>query len=941
MTGNSPLRSALSSLRSSVARFWGKRHAHPAAQRERSTPSANSPSAPGRSRRRGLRAFLGERSAAGQVLILQIVVAAVLIAGAVAALSFEAQHDGQQNAENRSLAAAESFADAPGTEAALRSGAPTPALQPHVEEARHGSGVDFVSVMSPSGIRLADSDRTLIGLRAEGIERAASGEAFTEIFRGDPSNAARAVVPVTDADGTVVGLVAAGVRIDHIGAYVNRQMPVLFGCAAAALALATISAVLVSRRLRRQTRGLGPTEMTRMYEHHDAVLHAVREGVLIIGGDGRLVLANDEARKLLEIPPGAERRRIVDLGLDGDIAELLASGREVTDEVHRAGDRLLAVNTRPTAPRAGVPGTVATLRDTTELSALTGTARVARERLGMLYEAGVRIGTTLDVRQTAEELAQVSVPRFADFATVELLDSVVRGEEPSSVEADLRRAALSGRRTDSPFQPVGDVIGFDIPTTPMAAALASGHGVREADLMVAHGWRAQDPPGAEAALAYGIRSLVTVPLRAGGVVLGVTNFWRTEHTTPFEPEDLSFAEELAARAAVAIDNARRFTREHALAVALQRSLLPGVLPEQDSVDVAHRYLPAHAGVGGDWFDVIPLPGARVALVVGDVVGHGMHAAATMGRLRTAVHNFSTLDMPPDEILGHLDELVTRIEEEEGGDGVAGATCLYAVYDSASGRCCLARAGHPAPALVRPDGTVDLLPDMPVSPPLGVGVLPVETVELQLPEGSGLVLFTDGLVEHRDRDIDAGLHLLRSTLTEGGDRTPEEMCEAVVRAMVEPDRTDDIALLVARTRLLEPWRIAEWDLPLDPSAVSPVRAACGRQLEEWGLADIAFTTELILSELITNAVRYGAEPVHVRLLYERSLICEVSDGSSTAPHLRHAATTDEGGRGLFLVSQFARRWGIRYTPAGKVIWTEQPLFDAPQPAMDQLLDAMSW
>ncbi|NUK39440.1 SpoIIE family protein phosphatase [Streptomyces lunaelactis] len=943
MKGHS-LRSRLEAGRSFVGRLLRDRHGHPVSGRGWNAPHGKAPGASQGSPRRGVRSLLGVRSAAGQVLFLQIAVAVLLITGALVALVFQARYDSERDAEKQSLAAAESFADAPGTVEALRSPDPTAALQPHAEEARRGSGVDFIAVMSTGGIRLADTDPRLIGLRAQRIERAAAGEAFTEIFEGEPNDAARAIVPVVGADGSVVGLVGAGVRIENVWGSVDRQMPVLFGCAAAALALATISSALVSRRLRRQTHGLGPTEMTRLYEHHDAVLHAVREGVLIIGGDGRLILANDEARRLLELPPGAEGRHVADLGLDADTAELLASDREVTDEVHLAGDRLLAVNTRPTVPFGGTSGNVATLRDTTELRALSGTAEVARERLKMLYDAGVRIGTTLDVVQTAEELSQVAVPRFADFVTVELLDPVLIGEEPSGVHTEMRRTAVGGLREDHPFQPVGDVIRFVVPTTPMAAALASGHAVLEADLTVAHGWRAQDAAGADQALAYGVHSLVTVSLQARGVVLGMANFWRAERPGPFDVEDLSFAEELAARAAVAIDNARRFTREHTMAVTLQRSLLPRVLPEQNALDVAHRYLPAQAGVGGDWFDVITLPGARVALVVGDVVGHGLHAAATMGRLRTAVHNFSSLDLPPDEILGLLDELVSRIDQEEGrdvdSDGITGATCLYAIYDPVSGLCSLATAGHLAPALVRPDGTVDF-PEVPVSPPLGLGGLPVETAELRLTEGSRLVLYTDGLIENRDRDIDTGLRLLRSTLAEDTNRTPEETCQAVFGAMVPAHRRDDIALLVARTHLLDSARVADWDVPSDPAAVAPVRAACGRQLETWGLEEIGFTTELMLSELITNAIRYGAEPIHVRLLHERTLICEVSDGSSTAPHMRRAATTDEGGRGLFLVSQLAGRWGTRYTPAGKVMWTEQSLVNGQQAAAGLQLDDTSW
>ncbi|OEJ28232.1 histidine kinase [Streptomyces agglomeratus] len=896
-----------------------------------------------RSSRRGVRARLEVRSAAGQVLFLQIVVAVLLITAAVVALAFQTRSDSERDARNRSLATAEAFADAPGTAEALRSPDPTAALQSHTDSAQRAAGVDFMAVMAPDGTRYADTDPSLIGERAEDVERASAGASFTEIFKGAPNDAARAVVPVTTADGSVVGLVAAGVTVENVGDAVDRHLPMLLASATGALILAVGSSVLVSRRLRRQTHGLGPTEMTRMYEHHDAVLHAVREGVLIVADDGRLTLLNDEARRLLELPPGAEGRHVTDLGLDAPIAELLASGRTVTDEVHLAGDRLLAVNTRPTAPYGGPPGTAATLRDTTELRALSGAAEVARERLKLLYEAGVRIGTTLDVSRTAEELSEVAVPAFADFATVELLDPVLRGEEATGAHTEMRRAAVSGGHEDRPFQPVGDLIRFVVPTTPMAAALAGGHAVLEADLTVAHGWRSQDRVGADRALAYGIRSLVSVPLQARGVVLGMANFWRSETSEPFGQEDLAFAEELAARAAVAIDNARRFTREHTMAVTLQRSLLPRVLPEQEALDVAYRYLPAQAGVGGDWFDVIPLPGARVALVVGDVVGHGLHAAATMGRLRTAVHNFSALDLAPDELLGHLDEQVSRIDEEEGddgGDGITGATCLYAIYDPVSGVCTMATAGHFAPTLVHPDGTVEF-PEIPVFPPLGLHGLPFETAEVRLAEGSRLVLYTDGLIEHRDRDIETGLRLLSSTLAGASDPSPEETCQAVFSAMLPPHRRDDIALLVARTHLLDRERVAEWDVPSDPAAVAPVRAACVRQLESWGLEEIGFTTELMLSELITNAIRYGSEPIHVRLMYERGLICEVSDGSSTAPHLRRAATTDEGGRGLFLVSQFAGRWGTRYTPTGKVMWVEQPLTDGQQPVPELDPDDLSW
>ncbi|MGW7367240.1 SpoIIE family protein phosphatase, partial [Streptomyces sp. NPDC054841] len=606
-------------------------------------------------------------------------------------------------------------------------------------------------------------------------------------------------------------------------------------------------------------------------------------------------------------------------------AELLASGRAATDEVHAAGDRMLVVNQRPTDGPGGPMGTVATIRDSTELQALTGRAEVARKRLKLLYDAGVGIGTTLDVTRTAEELADIAVPSFADYVTVDLADPVLNGDEPNGAGGNMRRTAVSGIRDDHPLYERGRLIAF-LPSTPQARGLGSGRAEVVTDLSQAMGWRAQDPERTKAIVEYGIHSLITVPLQARGVVLGVANFWRSEKPGPFEDEDLSLAEELVARAAVSVDNARRYTREHALAVTLQRSLLPRALPEQSAVEVAHRYLPAQSGVGGDWFDVIPLPGSRVALVVGDVVGHGLHAAATMGRLRTAVHNFSTLDLPPDELLGHLDELVGRIDQDEtGGDGgtaMAGATCIYAIYDPVSGSCAMARAGHPLPAVVSPDGTVEF-PELPAGPPLGLGGMPFETAELQIAEGSRLVFYTDGLIEDRTRDIDVGIELLRQALAHA-DRSPDESCREVLDALLPARPKDDVALLIARTRTLGPDRVAEWSVPSDPSAVAGMRAAAGRTLSDWGLSELAFGTELILSELLTNAIRYGSQPIRVRLLHDQGLTCEVADGSSTSPHLRYAATTDEGGRGLFLVAQIAERWGTRYTAEGKIIWAEQPL-----------------
>ncbi|WP_254886064.1 SpoIIE family protein phosphatase/ATP-binding protein [Streptomyces sp. NA02950] len=867
--------------------------------------------------------------------MLQLVLVLLLGLAAAAALVLQARNETMHEARARSLVGAETFAHAPGTLAAMKSAHPSALLQPRAEQARKASGLDYIVAYNPAGIRWTHPDPSLIGKHVIGhADEAYAGHTQRSMYITPVGPVVDTTVPVFNSKGRMVGLVSAGINVTNVNARVSEQLPLLLGSAAGALVLVSAGATLVGRRLQRQTHGLEPAELRRMYEHHDAVLHAAREGVLIVADDGLLLLANDEARRLLALPTDAEMRNVADLGLDPPIAELLVSGRVANDEIFPAGDRMVAVNARRTAPYGGPGGSMVTLRDTTELQALSGKAAAAQRRLGLLCDAGTKIGTSLDVVRTAEELTRFAVPRFADYATVDLVEPVLQGGDP--VGTAMRRAAVSGIQEEHPLFPVGKVIEFG-PGTPQAVGFGTGEPVLEADMPSFTGWQKHDPDRARRLVGFGIHSMIVVPLRARGVLMGVASFFRSGQAPPFEQQDVSIAEELVGRTAVAVDNARRYTREHTMAVTLQRSLLPRELPEQSALDVAHCYLPAQAGVGGDWFDVIPLPGARVALTVGDVVGHGLHAAATMGRLRTAIHNFSALDLSPDELLAHLDELAARSDSDaaagSGGDGdgqgdnVTGATCLYAVYDPVARQATVATAGHFGPALVLPDGTVSF-PDVPVSPPLGLGgSLPVEAAELHLPEGSKLVLFTDGLIEDRDRDIDTGLELLRSALGTGADRDPQETCAAVLDAALPARPSDDIALLVARTRVLDPDRVAEWDVSPEPAAVSPVRSACARALDGWGLEEIGYVTELIVSELITNAIRYGTQPIRVRLIYDRKLICEVSDGSSTSPHLRRAATTDEGGRGLFLVAQLAERWGTRYTARGKVIWTEQPLWDS--------------
>jgi PAS domain S-box-containing protein len=570
----------------------------------------------------------------------------------------------------------------------------------------------------------------------------------------------------------------------------------------------------------------------------------------------------------------------------------------------------------------------------------------ARKRLQLLNDAGARIGSTLDVARTAQELAAMAVPEFADYATVDLLpDPDAAGETaprragtgPAAGPVRLRRAAQQSVLPGIPeaVTRVGEVANYPAGST-KAECLASGRATLSAEYDTAKVDLSLGDPRLEAVQAFGFHSVMAVPLRARGTTLGVAAFIRHQRPESFGEDDLLLAEEITALAAVSIDNARQYTRERGTALALQRTLLPQGLPHLTAVEVASRYLPAGdlAGVGGDWFDVIPLSSARVALVVGDVVGHGVQAAAAMGRLRTAVRTLADVDLPPDELLTHLDDLVVRLsaDEETGGTapsgqaaeiaGGFGATCLYAVYDPVSRAVTVARAGHPLPAVVSPEGTVDLL-DVPAGPPLGLGGLPFEAAELTLPEGSLLALYTDGLIESRDRDIDEGVARLCGSLAQPA-ADLDDVCDAVLAALPPGRHADDIALLVARTRALDTQHVATWDLPADPAVVARARKLVTDQLSAWDITEASFVTELLVSELLTNAIRHADPPIQLRLIHDRHLICEVSDASSTAPHLRRARTYDEGGRGLMLVAQLTRDWGTRQTSTGKTIWAEQAL-----------------
>lgn len=670
--------------------------------------------------------------------------------------------------------------------------------------------------------------------------------------------------------------------------------------------------------------------------------------------DGRILRMNAATRRLLHLDEDQVIGRRVDELYRQAVHDNEPAAPAFSDPVvaglRRVGDTGVPIRYEVSAPTSDDPRETAWSVSISPVRDPDGRVRgvftagsditeqyLARQRLAMLNEAGYRIGTTLDVSRTAQELADMAVPRLADFVSVDLLAAVLQGDEPPVAPVVLRRVAHQSNAPGAPEAVValGEVDSYP-DYAPPVRCMDSGEAMLVGldDPGVAR-WLREDPVRSRRQRAHGFHSVIAAPLRARGTTLGVAVFLRSRPDA-FQRDDLLLAEELAARAAVCVDNARRYTHERTTALALQRSLLPRRLSVetaiQATVEAASRYVPTstEAGIGGDWFDVIPLSGTRVALVVGDVVGHGIRASATMGRLRAAVRTLADVDLPPDELLTHLDDLVVHLSERDDAlapvgesAGETGATCLYAVYDPVSRRCVLASAGHPPPAVVAPDGSAGFV-RMSVGPPLGLGGLPFEATEVELAEHSLIALFTDGLVASRDRDIDAGLGMLSAVLARPAPSL-EETCDRVLRALL-PDRpTDDAALLVARTRVLDAQHVATWDVAADPAMVAHARKAASDRLAAWGLEEAAFVIELVVSELVTNAIRYASAPIELRLIRgQTSLICEVSDASGTAPHMRRARAFDEGGRGLLLVAQLTQRWGTRQTATGKIIWAEKDL-----------------
>ncbi|MFD5282108.1 SpoIIE family protein phosphatase [Streptomyces rubrogriseus] len=651
------------------------------------------------------------------------------------------------------------------------------------------------------------------------------------------------------------------------------------------------------------------------------------------GGRGVRGLSEDDVlgQRIADFAPELEAGELQDL-----IDEVLSTGEALRGRLVRGRapsgpHRTLAVEVSlfPLHDLGdGRPGLVGVVEDVTERQA-------AADRLAVLSEVHATVGSTLDVRTTGDELVAALVPAFADAATVDLLDDGVvaaeRAAGPPPTEVPLRRVAFAPpvaevSRKEGDSRPLPFPTPYTQVLNDMRARLV---GVSSDDP-----WLSTDPEGFEPLVRAGVHSMIVAPLLARDTVLGLLTLYR-HRTDPFEEADLDVARQAAFTASVHLDNAHSYRREHTVAAALQRRLQPGAIPLLSAVETAHVYLPESAG--GDWFDVVPLSGTRVALVVGDVTGHGIEAAATMGQLRLAVRTLALRDLETDELLTHLDEVASQLADASGPGGNAPvATCAVTVYNPVSRHCTMVCAGHPAPVVIDPDGAPRTV-DVPQGPPLGTGGGHVFTpAVLELAPGTLLALHTNGLTrgngEHGDAARRRLEHILASTT-----RPLQELCDTAVYHMA-PSRHDDAVLLLARTRALPPEHVADWTLPADASVVGTARRLVDRQLASWGLDEAVFTTELVVSELVTNAIRYGKGPVRLRLIRDRGrLLTEVTDANSASPHLRRARENDEGGRGLFIVMRLSTHWGVRHSRHDKTIWSEQRL-DAGPPDTSGLLDA---
>ena len=607
---------------------------------------------------------------------------------------------------------------------------------------------------------------------------------FAQVMWGDGSWAG--VFPVRHKDGSTLQVEFRNMRLldEHGNVY--------------ALGLATAQTTL-----RRVERDLALT--TRLVSQSPI-------GLALVDTDLRYVSVNPALERINGLPAAEHLGRhfrealpYLDVeAVESAMEQVLATGVPLVDQesVGRTpadpdSDHVWSVSYyRLEAGNGKVLGVAVSVVDVTERHRATVEAAHARRSLALIAEASLRIGTTLDLDQTARELTDMTVPELADVAAVVVLDAILTSSAPATSPSGptifraLAVSAASSSEAVAAADPPGELARYDADRL-LARCVQTGRSVvvphvQSSDLPYIAGCA----EAADLLARAGLHSYLAVPLIVGGKVLGALDLKRTDNPNPFTHDDEALAVELAARAAICIDNARWYESQRHTALTLQRSLLPESPEPRPGLELAYRYQPASiAGeIGGDWFDVIPLTDDKTALVVGDVMGSGINAAATMGQLRTATRAFAELDLDPAQVLHHLDRLADRM-------GQLITTCIYAVYDPRDGVCRISNAGHLPPALHRPDQDPELL-DLPAGSPLGVGAGPFQTTTLVLRPGDELLLYTDGLVETREQSIDERLNALLAFLT-GPQRSLEETCDVLLYTLRHPWEHDDVALLILR------------------------------------------------------------------------------------------------------------------------------------------------
>jgi len=605
-------------------------------------------------------------------------------------------------------------------------------------------------------------------------------------------------------------------------------------------------------------------------------------------------------------------------------------------------------------------------------------------RSSLLSRAGMLLGTSLDTGRTLAAIAELLVPSFADQCVVDLLDDSGSLRRAVTVRMDHTR----NRRTSTPSTADRRVTYPD--DHPSATALRTGRpalSLRPATpgAPIPAPVPVPRPANGSHPMLLDAAAVIAVPLLGPRGIKGVLAVAAAGPDGTFDEEDVELVEEVAARAGFALENAALYESMRSLALALQHSLLPAHLPTVDGVAVQVGYNPGdESDVGGDLYDVMELSSGRIGIAIGDVQGRGAHAAAVMGQLRAALRAYAVLDLEPAQVLTHLDDLVQGLNE------ALLVTCVYAIYDPFTRECVLANAGHPPPLLAGAHGCHPM--EVPPDVPLGVGGVAFTDHAFTVAPGDTIVMYTDGVVERRGQSVDQGVRALCDALEAmGPGASPAALCRATLRASSGP-LDDDRAVLAMRTDLnpLPLWRI---DLPADPASPSSARAHARAVLRQWSADGLAETVELLVSELVTNAVRHASGPGptprgpvfdadsdfdgklledeelaggegeldlaalerallgdtapdglldnavldgavaalrtdrRIEVVMRRgrsSLWVEVHDQDVRTPRVRTASANDEGGRGLFLVDQFSRRWGVRATPVGKAVWFQLPL-----------------